>query len=176
MAEIIEIKDTWEYQAAHVFDDLKESLRDWKNIYEEVDRLQSEYDQTYVEDEQARSWAQEKSELRQAAGNFEKIKKDEDIITIIMYIESLDMMTTYSDEMRRNSVTYILTDPAHLRGIQKLAQRKKMFGLCRDKEEIQVTDRVLAEIAMLMMMGETQMFQPFEQKLNSQAKKIIIEK
>ena len=176
MAEILEIKDTWEYQAAHVFDDLKAALSDCGNLCDEVDRLQSEYDYIDAIEKDAKSWAQEKSELRQAAGNFEKIKKDEDIITIIMYIESLDMMTTYSDEMRRNSVTYILTDPAHLRGIQKLAQRKKMFGLCRDKEEIQVTDRVLAEIAMLMMMGETQMFQPFEQKLNSQAKEIIIEK
>lgn len=176
MAEILEIKDTWEYQAAHVFDDLKESLRDWKNIYEEVNRLQSEYDHIDAIEQEEKSWAQEKSELRQAAGNFDKVKKDEDIITIIMYIESLDMLTTYTDEMRRSSVTYILTDPAHLRGIQKLAQRKKMFGLCRDKEEIQVTDRILSEIAMLMIMGETQMFQPFEQKLNSQAKEIIIEK
>lgn len=176
MADIIEPKDTWEYQAAHVFDDLKAALRDCGNLSEEVDRLQSEYDHIEQIDEEAKSWAQEKSELRKAAGNFEKVKKDEDIITIIMYIESLDMMTTYSDEMRRNSVTYILTDPAHLRGIQKLAQRKKMFGLCRDKEEIQITDRILAEISMLMIMGETQMFQPFEQKLDPKVKEIIIEK
>lgn len=176
MAEILEIKDTWEYQVAHVFDDLKESLKKCGNICDEVDRLQSEYDYVEHSEEEAKSWTQEKSELRQAAGSFEKVKKDEDIITIIMYIESLDMMTTYTDDMRRESVTYILTDPAHLRGIQKLAQRKKMFGLCRDKEEIQVTDRILAEISMLMIMGETQMFQPFEEKLNSQAKEIIIEK
>lgn len=176
MAEIIQPEDTWEYQVAHVFDDLKASLRQCSNICDEVDRLQSEYDYVELTEEEAKSWAQEKSDLRQVAGNFEKVKKDEDIITIIMYIESLDMMTTYTDDMRRESVTYILTDPAHLRGIQKLAQRKKMFGLCRDKEEIQVTDRILAEIAMLMMMGETQMFQPFEEKLNSQAKEIIIEK
>lgn len=176
MAEIIQPEDTWEYQVAHIFDDLKASLRQCSNICDEVDRLQSEYDYVELTEEEVKSWAQEKSDLRQVAGNFEKVKKDEDIITIIMYIESLDMMTTYTDDMRRESVTYILTDPAHLRGIQKLAQRKKMFGLCRDKEEIQVTDRILAEIAMLMIMGETQMFQPFEEKLNSQAKEIIIEK
>lgn len=176
MAEIIQPEDTWEYQVAHIFDDLKASLRQCSNICDEVDRLQSEYDYVELAEEEVKSWAQEKSDLRQVAGNFEKVKKDEDIITIIMYIESLDMMTTYTDDMRRESVTYILTDPAHLRGIQKLAQRKKMFGLCRDKEEIQVTDRILAEIAMLMIMGETQMFQPFEEKLNSQAKEIIIEK
>nr|DAQ55933.1 MAG TPA: hypothetical protein [Caudoviricetes sp.] len=176
MAEILEIKDTWEYKVAHVFDDLKESLKKCGNICDEVDRLQSEYDYVEHSEEEAKSWTQEKSELRQAAGGFEKVKKDEDIITIIMYIESLDMMTTYTDDMRRESVTYILTDPTHLRGIQKLAQRKKMFGLCRDKEEIQVTDRILAEISMLMIMGETHMFQPFEEKLNSQAKEIIIEK